>query len=134
MDPAKKEFIELFNRSGWSQAEAARHLEMTRGGLNGIVSGDTIPSPATMKLFRYILSDQGIGEGSMMMHDRSASAPESDMEIWKRRAKVAEKELADLKAGMRDLIDKSSSKPLSEAQQIAKRAGDKFDQKNPYAA
>jgi hypothetical protein len=53
--PLKKEFIELYRTSGWTQAEAARQLELTRGGVNGIITGPTVPSLATVKLFRLIL-------------------------------------------------------------------------------
>src|ERR1041384_3086076 len=54
-EPLKKEFIQLYERSGWSQAEVARQLELTRGGVNGIITGPTVPSLATVKLFRLIL-------------------------------------------------------------------------------
>jgi hypothetical protein len=53
--PLKKEFIELFQSSGWTQAEVARQLELTRGGVNGIITGCTVPSQATVKLFKLIL-------------------------------------------------------------------------------
>ncbi len=55
MHPRKKEFIELFEASGWTQAEAARQLGISRGGVNGIVTGETIPSEITMRLFRLIM-------------------------------------------------------------------------------
>ena len=54
-EPLKKEFIQLFKVSGWTQAEVARQLELTRGGVNGIITGRTVPSHATVKLFRLIL-------------------------------------------------------------------------------
>ena len=54
-DPRKTEFIELFRRTGWTQAELARKLEMTRGGVNGIVTGPTIPSAAALQFLRLTL-------------------------------------------------------------------------------
>ena len=42
-EPLKKEFIQLFKLSGWTQAEVARQLELTRGGVNGIITGRTVP-------------------------------------------------------------------------------------------
>ena len=54
-EPLKKEFIQLFKISSWTQAEVARQLELTRGGVNGIITGRTVPSHATVKLFRLIL-------------------------------------------------------------------------------
>jgi|SRR6476646_2815686 transcriptional regulator with XRE-family HTH domain len=53
--PLKREFISLFKASGWTQAEVARQLELTRGGVNGIITGSTVPSQATLKLFKLIL-------------------------------------------------------------------------------
>jgi len=53
--PLKREFINLFKASGWTQAEVARQLELTRGGVNGIITGSTVPSQATLKLFKLIL-------------------------------------------------------------------------------
>jgi hypothetical protein len=54
----KKQFIELYEKSGWSQAEVARQLELTRGGVNGIITGPTVPSLATVKLFQLILGSR----------------------------------------------------------------------------
>src|SRR5258706_6867330 len=54
-EPLKKELIELFQSCRWTQAEVARQLELTRGGVNGIVTGRTVPSQATVKLFKLIL-------------------------------------------------------------------------------
>src|SRR5437764_13403215 len=54
-EPLKKEFLQLFESSGWTQAEVARQLELTRGGVNGIITGRTVPSHATVKLFKLIL-------------------------------------------------------------------------------
>jgi len=56
--PLKTEFLELFKASGWTQAEVARQLELTRGGVNGIITGRTVPSHATLKLFKLILLSQ----------------------------------------------------------------------------
>jgi DNA-binding XRE family transcriptional regulator len=56
--PLKKEFIEYYKKSGWTQAEAARQLELTRGGVNGIITGQTVPSLATVKLFKLLLESQ----------------------------------------------------------------------------
>jgi transcriptional regulator with XRE-family HTH domain len=54
-NPLKAEFLQLFEASGWTQAEVARQLELTRGGVNGIITGRTVPSNATLKLFKLIL-------------------------------------------------------------------------------
>jgi transcriptional regulator with XRE-family HTH domain len=49
----KERFIELFHASGWSQAEVARRINKTRGGINGIVTGNTKPSPSAVKLLKH---------------------------------------------------------------------------------
>ena len=59
MHPRKLEFIELFEKSGWNQAETARELDMTRGGLNGIITGPTVPSAALLKFFKMVLAASG---------------------------------------------------------------------------
>src|SRR6185295_8130042 len=59
MHPLKKEFAQLYEKSGWTQAEVARQLELTRGGVNGIITGPTVPSLATVKLFKLILTPSG---------------------------------------------------------------------------
>lgn len=58
MNKLTEEFKDLFKTSGWTQAEAARHLEMTRGGLNGILNGRSNPSPSTLKLLRILVRQQ----------------------------------------------------------------------------
>ncbi len=55
----KRRFIELFQASGWSQAETARRMDMTRGGINGIVTGPTVPSPGTVRFLEMLLLEAG---------------------------------------------------------------------------
>ena len=58
MKPVKREFLQLASRSGWSQAELARQLELTRGGVHGIVKGKTSPSPGLLKLLKLVLAQE----------------------------------------------------------------------------
>lgn len=58
MSPLKREFIQLFEASGYSQADVGRLLELTRSAVNQIITGDNIPSPATVKLFKLILASE----------------------------------------------------------------------------
>jgi hypothetical protein len=55
VDPLKREFIDLARRSGWHDAEIARQLELTRGGVHGLLKGDTVPSRSILKLFQMVL-------------------------------------------------------------------------------
>lgn len=59
----KKEFIDLFKRSGWSQAEAARQLEVERATINGIVTGPKDPSETLFKLMRILVDTAKDSEG-----------------------------------------------------------------------
>src|SRR5437764_11309915 len=89
-EPLKKEFIQLFKVSGWTQAEVARQLELTRGGVNGIITGPTVPSLATVKLFQLILASREGGEKS-----KTVAAGEED---W---AEPLLKELRQVEEGRR---------------------------------
>jgi transcriptional regulator with XRE-family HTH domain len=60
VQPEKARFIELFERSGWSQAEVARQLEMTRGGVNGIITGDANVSISVLRHFEMVLQSNGL--------------------------------------------------------------------------
>jgi transcriptional regulator with XRE-family HTH domain len=54
-----KEFLRLMETSGWSQAEVARQLHMTSGGVSQIVNGQVRPSATTLRLFRLIIETRG---------------------------------------------------------------------------
>jgi transcriptional regulator with XRE-family HTH domain len=55
LHPLKKQFIDLVTASGLSQADIARLINMTRGGVNGIVTGESVPSIATVQLLKLAL-------------------------------------------------------------------------------
>lgn len=74
LHPRKSEFIRLFHKSGWSQAEIARKLDLTRGGVNGIITGSTVPSEATLKHFRLTLLLEGKPEAATDQTLREGSA------------------------------------------------------------
>jgi transcriptional regulator with XRE-family HTH domain len=59
LNPRKREFIELFESSGWNQAELARRLDQTRGGINGIITGATVPSATLLNYFKLIVAGEG---------------------------------------------------------------------------
>lgn len=61
MDPLKSRFIKLWQESGWPQAEAARRLSLTRGGINGIITGPAIPSQSLVSLFELVLEAHRAG-------------------------------------------------------------------------
>jgi len=53
--PRKREFLTLAKQTGWSQAELARKLEVTPGGMSGLIKGGTIPSAGLLKLLRLVV-------------------------------------------------------------------------------
>ena len=53
--PRKREFLALYERTGWTQAELARKLELTAGGVSGVVKGETIPSAGLVKLLNLVM-------------------------------------------------------------------------------
>jgi transcriptional regulator with XRE-family HTH domain len=55
----KQRFIELYNASGWKQAELARRMDKTRGGINGIITGDTSPDPSSVKMLEMLMLQAG---------------------------------------------------------------------------
>jgi len=118
LDALKAEFKRLFEASGWSQAEAARQLDLTRGGVNGIVTGPNSVSEATVRLFRYVLAEKGIILGDQAHGPIRETAGESDLELWKRRAKAAEKENAEIKAILRALISSPAANKIASGESI----------------
>ena len=46
----------MFARTQWSQAELARKLELTPGGVSGIVKGPTNPSASLLKLLQLVVA------------------------------------------------------------------------------
>lgn len=74
MHPRKAEFIELFEKSGWSQAEAGRRLGKSRAGINGFITGDVIPTETTLNFFKMILLSENVNVDNVL-HDRPAVPP-----------------------------------------------------------
>jgi DNA-binding XRE family transcriptional regulator len=100
--PLKKEFIEYYKRSGWTQAEAARQLELTRGGVNGIITGPTVPSLATVKLFKLLLESQTVPS-----HKTKESPPAKEdwaQELLDELRKLDEPARARLVPAIRELL------------------------------
>lgn len=59
MNDLKSEFIKLAALSKWSQAEIARRLNMTPGGVSGIIKGEKVPGERLLELFRLkLFADQ----------------------------------------------------------------------------
>jgi transcriptional regulator with XRE-family HTH domain len=73
LSPAKAEFLAMWESAqqlGWNQSRLAEQLEMSRGGLSGIINGQTTPSAATLKLFRMVLAEAGAPPSTGHLQDR----------------------------------------------------------------
>jgi hypothetical protein len=81
---------------------------MSRGGVNGIITGEKPAGERLVELFRLKLFAERpelLTEGSMELRDESVS-PGQD--IWKPRAMAAERKLADIRRELRRLLDETS--------------------------
>jgi transcriptional regulator with XRE-family HTH domain len=76
----KQRFIELYVASGWSQAELARRMDKTRGGINGIITGETSPDPSSVKFLETLLLQAG----------KAIPARDHEQEIESRQSEVDE--------------------------------------------
>lgn len=136
MEDANFVFKELLERSGWNQAEAARHLDLQPPSVSRYLKGQDTPSRQTLRLFRMLLDMEAPAAHEKEKAPPREAAPateESELAVWKRRAIAAEKELEALKSSLRALLARSTPaapavRPLSEAQQIARRVAEKYDE------
>jgi transcriptional regulator with XRE-family HTH domain len=59
MKKAAREFVNLLEIAGWSQARAARCLDLTAGAISQICTGKTSPRPTTLALLRVLVQMNG---------------------------------------------------------------------------
>ena len=55
LKPKSKRFVRLIQKAGWSQAEAARRLDITPGAVSQICTGRTQPGSATLNLLQLLM-------------------------------------------------------------------------------
>jgi transcriptional regulator with XRE-family HTH domain len=58
MKKESREFVRLLKTANWSQADAARKLQITPGAVSQICSGTTRPRPVTLKLLRVLVAQK----------------------------------------------------------------------------
>jgi len=100
----KSEFIGLFERSGWSQAQAARELDITRAHVNGIITGPNAPSPTLLKFFRLIMATPG--EKNMELKGEPSPYGAS-------RAKKILQQIETLQAELREALEAETPKKIN---------------------
>lgn len=111
MRPESLEFFALIEAAGWNQAEAARRLELNPGTISQY-KGEVAPSVQTLKLLKMILANERPEalSSSYQLHDRPV---ESDLDLWRRRARDAESKVTELRDGLRHLLQKTGPQPAS---------------------
>ena len=58
MKKESREFVRLLKIANWSQADAARKLQITPGAVSQICSGTTRPRAVTLKLLRVLVAQK----------------------------------------------------------------------------
>lgn len=61
MSPENVEFIALVKAAGWSPAEAARRLDLTRSATSRYMQGEIKPSAPVLKLLKLIIANEQPG-------------------------------------------------------------------------
>ena len=77
MPPQVPEFVRLLTAAGWSQAEAARRLQITPGAVSQICSGKTLPRPALLNLLKLLVAP--VNPEAFKRHEKAAL---SRLEPW----------------------------------------------------
>lgn len=136
------EFKALFEASEWSQAETARRLRVDRATVSRYISGEIEPPNSMMELFKMILLREmpEAMTAAASHHELAERPPESEAEQWRRRAKESESREAQLREGLRVLLERTSPnrKPVepapaltpdeaSSAKRVADALGDERD-------
>jgi len=117
-----EQFQKLVADSKWTPAQLAERLEVSEASISQYINGKTDPPRPLLKLFRILLDEP------MVMREESGGREE--IELWKRRAKNAEQQIANLRNGLRRLLDQAGDTPkervsstrTSDAGALAKKA------------
>jgi transcriptional regulator with XRE-family HTH domain len=113
VEAENKEFMQLLEASGWNQAEAARRLYLSPSNITQYKKNDNRPSRQVLELFKLLLAQEKPAALAAITPGRGLTPlPEGETESWKRRAKNAEQDLAELRTGLRKLLE---SKPSSKS-------------------
>lgn len=135
MRPENAEFNALLESSGWNQVEVARRLHRTQAVISRW-KNDVDPADRTaIELFKLILASENPAALSpAILHDRTVQT-ESDAALWRRRAKLAEKKLADLQSDLRSALQRASNSKVSAlADSIEESAAQEILGKRPSPA
>jgi transcriptional regulator with XRE-family HTH domain len=56
LDPKNREFIDLMEAAGWSQAETARRLHLNPASISQFVNGKNRPATSTIQLMKLVIA------------------------------------------------------------------------------
>lgn len=105
-------FKEERKKRDWTLAQVAEQVGYSVAAINGIEKNNEGGYRLRVALNRLFGNEEPIPYSQLQ--DRKAvlafreEPQESELEIWRRRAKAAEKNLADMKRGMRELLESNS--------------------------
>jgi transcriptional regulator with XRE-family HTH domain len=92
MHPRNQEFLGMAKLCGWSQAEIARQLHLTRGAVSQIFHGKTHPHPRTLYLFEMILAKEENTGLNRVERTPGLDGWESEVVAWMRRMHQAQQQ------------------------------------------
>lgn len=101
MDQLKKEFKGLLEKSGWSQAEAARQLGMTPSALSQIVRANSPvkPSPVTLRLFKLLLEHSSPEKAGKILQRNQSGGVNKSKRVLLQPARKGEMYLSEEQPG-----------------------------------
>lgn len=101
--------VAQLEKSDWTRTRIAERIEKSPGFISQAcdAGSPTAPSPATMKLMQMVFAD----EIAAPMQLRESPHPPSELEIWRGRARRAEKKLAEVQSGLRRLLAATNDAP-----------------------
>jgi transcriptional regulator with XRE-family HTH domain len=130
VEPENKRFVELMETVGWTQAETARRLHMSSGGVNQIVKGTVRPSPQTLALLVRVVADEKPDVLAPAREGAAGSDPPELREKFDQLRDLHENDPAAFQVAA-GVLDQFSSKIKDSALRAAKNAAAKVERDSP---
>jgi transcriptional regulator with XRE-family HTH domain len=98
------EFLRLLHHAGWSQAEAARRLQITPGAVSQICSGRTQARASTLNLLRLMVAQDLAAARRARKSDPRPAAPSWEEELLAPIRRLPESSRHRLLAALKPMI------------------------------